>query len=181
MRRHKISLILLLVLWASAAPPRAARAQSQALHLSCPYFTNGAAIPDHFTCKDADESPPLAWSGVPKDAKSLALIVDDPDAPSGTFVHWVAYNIPASSVGLPDAVPKKTTLAEGGEQGLNDFGKTGYNGPCPPPGSTHHYHFRLYALDQEINPGPQAKSPALEDAMRGHVKATAELVGTFSR
>lgn len=181
MRPRNVSLILLLVLWTSAVCTRSSLAQSGELRLSCPYFTNGATIPDQFTCKGADESPPLAWSGIPDQAKSLALIVDDPDAPGGTFVHWVAYNIPPSSAGVPNGLPKTSRLAGGGEQGINSFGKIGYNGPCPPPGSSHHYHFKLYALDQEIDPGAQAQAAALEDAMRGHVKASAELVGIFSR
>ena len=181
MRLRNISLILLLVLWMGAVCVRPPMAQSQDLRLSCPNFTNGATIPDQFTCKGADDSPPLAWNGVPDGVKSLALILEDPDAPGGTFVHWVAYNIPPSSVGLAKALPKSARLAEGGEQGINSFGKIGYNGPCPPPGSSHHYHFKLYALDQQISPGAPPRAAALEDAMRGHVKASAELVGVFSR
>jgi Raf kinase inhibitor-like YbhB/YbcL family protein len=181
MQPRSIPLILLLVLWASAACPHPLMAQSSEMRLSSPYFTNGATMPDQFTCKGTDESPPLAWTAIPNGVKSLALIVEDPDAPGGTFVHWVAYNIPASSVGLPKGVPRNPQLAEGGEQGINSFGKIGYNGPCPPPGSPHHYHFKLYALDQEIDPGKQPRAEALEAAMRGHVKASAELVGIFGR
>jgi Raf kinase inhibitor-like YbhB/YbcL family protein len=179
MRPRNVSLVLLLMFGAVFARP--AMADSQSLRLSCPDFTDGAAIPEQFTCKGADTSPPLAWSGIPEGVKSLALIVEDPDAPGGTFVHWVAYNIPPSSLGLPGGLPKTPHLAEGGEQGINGFGKAGYNGPCPPPGSPHHYHFRLFALDQEVNPGGQVRAGALEDTMRGHVKASAELVGIFGR
>lgn len=144
-------------------------------------FENGASIDEQFTCKGADKSPQLKWSGVPSATRALALIVDDPDAPHGTFVHWVVYNLPPGAQGLPEGVPKGERLSGGGSQGANGFGKIGYNGPCPPPGKLHHYHFRLFALDQEVNPGPTPDASALENAMTGHVKASAEVVATFTR
>lgn len=112
---------------------------------------------------------------------ALALIVDDPDAPGGTFVHWVAYDIPASSPGLDSGIPQGDAMPNGGKQGINGFNKVGYNGPCPPRGNPHHYHFRLFALDQAVNPEAPPTAAALEDAMKGHVKASGELVGIFKR
>jgi Raf kinase inhibitor-like YbhB/YbcL family protein len=158
-----------------------ADAGSAILGLSSHAFANGATIPPEFTCRGADKSPPLGWSGAPEGTKALALIVEDPDAPSGTFVHWVAFNLPADSTELAGGVPQTATLARGGEQGVNDFGRVGYNGPCPPPGGAHHYHFRLFALDSTVRLKPGATASALRRAMQGHVKAAADLVGIFSR
>jgi Raf kinase inhibitor-like YbhB/YbcL family protein len=157
------------------------RAESASFELSSPAFAAGTRIPSQFTCKGADESPPLRWSGAPDETKALALIVEDPDAPGGVFVHWVAFNLPADSTGLPQGAPKTAMLPAGGAQGRNGFGRLGYNGPCPPPGPAHHYHFRLFALDKAVELGPGVQAPALRDAIEGHVKASADLVGIFGR
>jgi Raf kinase inhibitor-like YbhB/YbcL family protein len=150
-------------------------ADTSMLQISSTGWANGETIPKQFTCSGADHSPPLAWSGVPQGAKSLALLVDDPDAPGGTFVHWVVYNIPVSTVGF-------TQESSEGKEGINSTGKVGYMGPCPPPGTPHHYHFRLFALDTAtINPGAMADADGVREGMRGHVKGNAELVGIFGR
>src|SRR5712675_42953 len=114
-------------------------------------FESGQGIPVRFTSEGADSSPPLQWTGVPADAKSLALIVDDPDAPVGTWVHWVLYDLPASARKLAEGVAKQEQLPSGARQGRNDFGKIGYGGPCPPPGKPHRYFFKLFALDAKPN------------------------------
>lgn len=144
-------------------------------------FAPGASIPRAYTCTDADRSPSLVWNGVPQSAKTVALVVDDPDAPRGTWVHWVVYNLPARVNRLEEGVAKVATLADGARQGVNDFGRVGYNGPCPPPGAPHHYHFRLFAIDEELALQPGASAAELEAATKHHVVASGELVGTFGR
>jgi Raf kinase inhibitor-like YbhB/YbcL family protein len=118
---------------------------------------------------------------VPEAAKSLALICDDPDAPLGTWVHWVAYGIPVSTTGLPEGVPAKSALAGGGTQGTNDFKQVGYGGPCPPKRKAHHYHFKIYALDAEVDLPSTTTKANLVGVMQGHVVGTGELVGTYQR
>ena len=143
-------------------------------------FKNGEEIPRKYTCDGEDLSPPLKWSGAPPETKSYALIVYDPDAPKGIFYHWLLYNIPPDLTSLPEGVPK------GGEtpyglQGINDFGALGYGGPCPPPGSTHHYVFMLLALDTKLDIKAGATINDLLKALDGHVLAYAKLVGTYGR
>jgi len=152
-----------------------------ALTMRSPDFASGADIPKQFTCSGEDRSPALEWSGAPAGTKSFALIADDPDAPVGTWVHWVIFNIPASANGLPSAVEKKEQLADGTRQGMNDFPKVGYNGPCPPPGKPHRYFFKLYALNDQLTLGAGATKSALEKAMEGHILAKAEWMGRFHR
>ena len=144
-------------------------------------FRSGGDIPARFSCQAADVSPPLSWSDPPSNTQAFALIVDDPDAPSGTWVHWVAYDLPAAVHSLAEDVPKQEALPAGGAQGVNDFQKIGYGGPCPPPGKAHRYFFRLYALDAKTNLKPGASKKELENAMKGHVLSKAELVGRFAR
>jgi len=146
---------------------------------SLAFLENGSIPPVH-TCDGRDLSPALAWSGVPPQAKSLALIVDDPDAPRGTWVHWVLYNLPASATGLPEGAGSGAGLPPGTAQGRNDFKRTGYGGPCPPSGS-HRYFFKLYALDATFDGLVEATKADLERAMEGHVLARGELVGTYQR
>ena len=155
-----------------------------ALLLRSPAFTHNGAIPQHYTCQGADESPPLSWSGLPAGTKSVALIVDDPDAPDPaapqlTWVHWVLYNIPPTATGLNEAV-KPNALPAGTREGLNDWKRTGYGGPCPPIGR-HRYFHKLYALDTVL---PDLKPPtkaALERAMKGHILEKTELIGTYRK
>lgn len=143
-------------------------------------FEDGGMIPSRFTCDGADVSPPLAWAPVPDNAISLALIADDPDAPGKTWVHWVLYNLPASVKELPENVPPQATLASGALQGTNDFRKTGYGGPCP-PGGTHRYYFKLYALDAMLDLSAGATKDQLLKAMEGHILAEGQLMGRYSR
>jgi Raf kinase inhibitor-like YbhB/YbcL family protein len=153
-----------------------------AFSLSSTAFADGAAIPVKYTCDGADLSPPLAWSGVPPGTRSLALIADDPDAPAGTWVHWVLYNLSAAVSELPENIAKVETLDLGGaRQGRTDFRRPGYGGPCPPPGSAHRYFFKLYALDAPLQLKPAAQKKDVEAAMEGHVLGTAQLMGTYAR
>ncbi len=142
-------------------------------------FAQGSDIPQKFTCDGPDVSPALSWSEPPTGTQSLGLIMDDPDAPAGTWVHWVLYELPASTRELGENVPKDRELANGARQGQNDFGHTGYGGPCPPRGSSHRYFFKLYALDAKTNLKPGASKAELEKAMQGHILAKAELMGRF--
>ena len=139
-------------------------------------------VPREFTCDGEDKSPPLAWTAPPVGTRSLALTVTDPDAPGSTFPHWVLFNLPPNTTTLPASVAKQPELAGGGLQGRNDFGRTGYNGPCPPPGKPHHYVFTLYALDTELaNVAPGATRAQVESAMQGHLLGKGELTATYSR
>ena len=150
------------------------------ISLSSTAFAAGAPIPADYSCKGRRISPPLAWSNSPAGAKSLALLMDDPDAPGGTFVHWVIYNIPASSLGLPEAIPTNGQLVDGTMQGNNGAGQVGYTAPCPPSG-THRYFFKLYALDTVLGLSPNATKDQLLKAMEGHILSNGELMGTFSK
>ena len=158
---------------------------NMALTITSTAFKAGSAIPKKYTGEGADVSPPLAWSGVPKEAKELALICDDPDAPTAEpWVHWVIYNIPPETAGLPEGVPTKETLADpkDAKQGLTDFKKVGYGGPMPPRShGPHHYHFKLYALDAPLNLSPKQTKKQVLDAMKVHILAQGELVGTYER
>jgi Raf kinase inhibitor-like YbhB/YbcL family protein len=137
-------------------------------------FQQGAEIPSKFSCDGANTSPPLQISDVPAGAKSLALIVDDPDAPSGLFTHWMVWNISLQTSAIAEGGAPK------GSQGTNDFGKSGYGGPCPPSG-THRYYFRVFALDRELDLPAGAKRSQVDAAMKGHVIAQGELMGKYSR
>ncbi|MGD0061432.1 MAG: YbhB/YbcL family Raf kinase inhibitor-like protein [Verrucomicrobiia bacterium] len=151
---------------------------------SSPSFRNKQPMPAKHSCEGEDASPALKWEGAPAGTKSFALIADDPDAPGGTWVHWVAYAIPASATELPESIAQTDTIAApaGLKQGMNDFGRVGYGGPCPPRGhGVHHYYFRLYALDAELNLAPGVKRHQLDAAMKGHILAQTELVGTYQR
>ena len=152
-----------------------------AFTLSSSAFKAGAEIPKKHTCDGADQSPALSWSGAPAAAKGFALIADDPDAPVGTWVHWVAYDLPSTATELPENVPPDDTLAGGGKQGRNDFRKTGYGGPCPPPGKPHRYFFKLYALDAPTGLKARATKADVLRAIEGHVLGQAELMGTYKR
>ena len=144
-------------------------------------FSPGGAIPKGYTCDGADTSPDLSWSGVPAGVQSFALIADDPDAPVGTWTHWLIWNIPAQNSGLPNGVPKVETLDDGTRQGRNDFRRIGYGGPCPPPGKPHRYFFKVYALDAKLDVRAGANKEELERAMKGHVLAQGELMGKYGR
>ena len=152
-----------------------------ALTLRSSAIEAGSRIPRTYTCDGRDISPPLRWDNVPRGAKSLALICDDPDAPMGTWVHWVIYNIPADSDRLPEALPSSERLESGALQGENDFGKIGYGGPCPPRGKAHRYFFHLYALDGMLPAAAGLTKKALLKEMQGHILETAEFYGLYGR
>lgn len=153
------------------------------LTLTSPAFLDSTTIPQAHTCDGPDRSPPLVWSGAPANVATFALIVDDPDAPAGTWVHWVLYNLPASHAALPENIPKTELLKQlgGALQGRNDFRRIGYGGPCPPPGAPHRYYFTLYALDAAIPLSAGATKVDVERAMQGHILSTAKLMGTYAR
>lgn len=150
-----------------------------AFQITATAFRDGSSIPKRFTCDGPDVSPALSWGDPPAGTRSLAIIADDPDAPAGTWVHWVLYDLPAETRKLPEGVAKDRELPNGALQGRNDFGKIGYNGPCPPRGSEHRYFFKLYALDSKTGLKAGATKSELERAMKGHVLAQAQLVGKF--
>jgi Raf kinase inhibitor-like YbhB/YbcL family protein len=168
---------------AATLPLAATREGRMELSLTSTAFTEGGPIPVKYTCDGADLSPPLAWSGVPQGTAALALIADDPDAPAGTWVHWVLYDLPAAFGGLPEKVSKVETPQElkGAVQGRSDSHEVGYSGPCPPPGPAHRYFFKLYALAAPLGLKPGASKEEVERAMGGHVLATAQLMGTYAR
>lgn len=151
------------------------------MNITSPAFSDGASIPARFTCQGENLSPQLDWSGVPSGARSLALVVSDPDAPGGTFIHWVLYNLPPQTSGLPEGVPATERLSSGAAQGRNDFGRIGYGGPCPPPGKPHRYIFTLYALDLAPDLPAGLNAARLNSLMRGHILAQASLTGLYQR
>jgi Raf kinase inhibitor-like YbhB/YbcL family protein len=154
---------------------------AMAFDLTSTAFKAGEAIPKKHSCDGADVSPPLAWTDPPAGTKSFALVCDDPDAPRGTWVHWVIWDVVPSARGFPEGVKPSATLPDGGNQGTNDFKKIGYGGPCPPPGSVHRYFFKLHALDRTLDLAPGATKAALEKAMEGHTLGRAELMGRYAR
>jgi len=189
-------LILLLTTWPIAGmqspgegfnhPEYTEASQSQggrtmAFTLTTTAFSAGGAIPKKHTCDGADLSPALAWNDAPAGTQTFALIADDPDAPVGTWTHWVIWNIPAKLTGLAENVLKTETLADGTRQGRNDFRRIGYGGPCPPPGKPHRYFFRLYALDSKLDLHAGSSRAELERAISGHVLAQAEVMGKYGR
>ncbi len=143
-------------------------------------FNNGDFIPAKYTCDGADISPHLTWDGIPEGTKTLSLIVDDPDAPGHTFVHWVVYNIPAHIKELPEGVTPTRNIPEDVLMGTNDYGRIGYGGPCPPPG-THRYFFKLYALNSALHLDAGATKGQVLKAMEKHMLGQAELMGKYSR
>jgi Raf kinase inhibitor-like YbhB/YbcL family protein len=170
MRRWDVVRRFVIVLLVCAAES----AMSATLSLTSPAFQPKTAIPSTYTCDGANTAPPLEWSAPPSGTQSLALIVDDPDAPAGTWVHWVIFNLP------PDARSLSTALPQGAQEGINDFQNVGYGGPCPPSG-THRYVFQLYALDAKLALPSGVQRRAVDKAMKGHILARAELTGTYSR
>jgi Raf kinase inhibitor-like YbhB/YbcL family protein len=150
------------------------------MKLESAVFEANQTIPTKYTCDGEDVSPPLTWDDPPTGTQSLVLICDDPDAPRGTWVHWVVYNLPPDVRNLPEGIPSQPTLSNGGIQGTNDFRKLGYGGPCPPSGS-HRYFFKLYALDTLLDLEPGATKAQIEQAMQSHILAGGELIGNYTR
>jgi Raf kinase inhibitor-like YbhB/YbcL family protein len=168
---------------AAGCADNAKTAQEPALtiHIISPAFADGQPIPDKYTCAGLNVSPPFAWADAPVGTKSFALIADDPDAPGGTWVHWVIYNLPPTLTALAENTPKLPELSGGAKQGLNDFGQAGYGGPCPPPGKPHRYFFKIYALDTTLDLNSGATKKELLKAMGGHALAEGQLWGTYQR
>lgn len=167
MRRSAVALCLLLVMAAGCA----GEPEETGMEITSTAFDEGGSIPAKYTCDGRDISPPLSWSGVPPGTESLVLIVDDPDAPGGTFIHWVLYDVPPGTEGLGEG-------ESAGSAGSNDFGDKGYGGPCPPSG-THRYRFQLFALDSELGLETGASRQRVEDAMEGHMIASDRLTGRY--
>lgn len=176
--------VLMLVLPARPAAAdnerRSVMTSEMAIELTSPVFAEGEEIPGRYTCDGENISPPLAWSGAPPGTHSLALICDDPDAPVGTWVHWVLFNLPPGLDALPEAIPAEAVLVNGTRQGRNDFRRYGYGGPCPPRGS-HRYYFKLYALDCQLQLPAAAGKTELLQAMQGHILAEGSLMGRYRR
>jgi len=178
-----IGLFICLPPFLSVAQPKQEKGGtvSMSMQISSSAFLAGETIPKKFTCDGPDVSPKLTWNDPPANTKSFALIMDDPDAPVGTWVHWVLYDLPPETAELAEGVAKQEQLSSGARQGRNDFGKIGYGGPCPPPGKPHRYFFKLYALDAKLNLKAGATKPQLESAMKRHILAQAELIGKYAR
>ena len=151
------------------------------LQITSPAFSEGQPIPAKYSCEGNDASPPLKWTNAPANTKSFALIADDPDAPVGTWVHWVLYDLPPNTTELPEAVAKTQFTSSGAKQGLNSWPRLGYGGPCPPPGKPHRYFFKLYALDTMLDLKPGATKKDVEAAMKGHILAEGQLMGRYQR
>ena len=168
-------------------PVAAATAETEAstMRLTSTAFTHESSIPTRFTCDGEDVSPALSWSDGPGGVQTFALIMDDPDAPPGTWVHWVAWNVEGSASGLPEGVPKEESLDGGASQGacwgVDSFDRVGYHGPCPPPGSPHRYYFKLYALDARLDLPARATKDQVVRAMDGHILAETQLMGLYER
>ena len=154
--------------------------KKMAITVASPVFEEGGMIPSKYTCDGENVSPPLKWEGVPETTKSIALISDDPDAPMGTWVHWVMWNIPADATELSENVPPDEELPDGSIQGINDFKQHGYGGPCPPSG-THRYYFKVYALDEKLDLASSSRKKDLLTAMEGHILAEGQLMGKYKR
>jgi Raf kinase inhibitor-like YbhB/YbcL family protein len=158
-----------------------ARGATVSFQISTPAFSPNESIPQKFTCDGTNVSPQLTWTGAPETTQSFALIMDDPDAPAGTWVHWVIYNLPPETRELAENVPNREQLPNGARQGRNDFKKIGYGGPCPPSGKPHRYFFKLYALDTKLHLRLDASKADVERAMTDHIRAQAELIGLYGR
>ena len=187
MRYLLVLLLTALIVFSSSAvacaeeTPALEKEVEMALLISSTAFKEGDKIPVKYTCDGQDISPPLVWGEPPQRTQALALIVDDPDAPGGVFTHWVLFNVPATARQLEEDIPPQERVQNGALQGKNDFGRIGYGGPCPPPGPAHRYRFTLYALDKLLDIKPSVSKKQVLDAMKGHILAQGQLVGTYQR
>jgi Raf kinase inhibitor-like YbhB/YbcL family protein len=184
MRKASVIMCLILmfmpVITAAEAKNKTKGGKQMDLNVASKAFSNGGMIPTKYTCDGADISPPISWSAGPEGTRSYAIIADDPDAPAGTWVHWVIYDIPKGVTSLPEGVQKSKSIDSGADHGTNDFRKYGYGGPCP-PGGTHRYYFKVYALDILLGKGPGLTKKQLLAVMEGHILAQGELMGKYSR
>jgi Raf kinase inhibitor-like YbhB/YbcL family protein len=174
------SIVSLCLLMMSSGEGHSAVKGGKKMELKSAAFSQGGAIPPKYTCDGQDISPALSWSAGPSGTQSFALITDDPDAPAGTWTHWVIWNIPAEERSLPEKTPAESNLPNGAVQGTSSFKKIGYGGPCP-PGGKHRYFFKLFALDKKLSLKPGARKEDLLKEMKGHVLGEAQLIGTYTR
>jgi Raf kinase inhibitor-like YbhB/YbcL family protein len=174
-------LLVIAFLFVFSLPVYGQSGSSAAFTITTNAFQPGAEIPDRYTCSGSDISPQLGWNNVPGSTKVLALIADDPDAPSGLFTHWVLYNLSPETKTLQEGLPKTAELPGGAMQGVNSAQSVGYHGPCPPPGKPHRYFFRLYALDSRLDLKSGASRSELEQAMKGHIAGRTEIMGRYRR
>ncbi|HEV2435330.1 MAG TPA: YbhB/YbcL family Raf kinase inhibitor-like protein [Verrucomicrobiae bacterium] len=170
-----------LVAASCADDTQTAKEPAMSIQITSTAFTEGRPVPDKYTCAGPNVSPPLQWANAPAGTKSFALIAEDPDAPMGTWVHWVIYNLPPAATALAENRPPSPELPDGSKQGVNDFRETGYGGPCPPPGKPHRYFFKIYALDTVLSLKAGATRRELLKAMESHVLAQGQLMGTYQR
>jgi Raf kinase inhibitor-like YbhB/YbcL family protein len=176
-----VSLILLALLAVVFLSNISIAKEETTMQLKSTAFEDNGLIPKKYTCDGADVSPPLTWSKPPVGTKSIALICDDPDAPMGTWVHWVLYGLSPETTSLPENVPTQKEVLGGARQGITDFRRIGYGGPCPPKGPAHRYFFKVYALDIELNLPAGATKQDVEKAMKGHIFAEGQLMGKYGR
>jgi Raf kinase inhibitor-like YbhB/YbcL family protein len=174
-------LALFSLLGAAGCSSRQKESAPMSLDLTSPDFPSGGTIPKQFTCEGSDVSPALQWKAPPSGTQSFTLITDDPDAPVGTWVHWVLFDLPPTLRSLPQNFPKDPQASDGSRQGSNDFDKVGYNGPCPPAGKPHRYFFKLYALDTKLDLKGGATKKDVERSMQGHILSRGEYMGRYSR
>jgi hypothetical protein len=170
-----------LVATGCAEHARSAKEPATKIQITSDVFADGQPIPAKYTCDGQGVSLPLTWTNAPADAKSFVLIADDPDAPGGAWVHWVIYNLPPTATSLAENMSPSPQLPDGAKQGINDFGQTGYGGPCPPPGKPHRYFFKIYALDTTLGLNSGTTKNELLKTMNGHVLAEGQLWGTYQR
>src|SRR3972149_3618997 len=182
MNRFKIILTLSVLLLSFGGAMAQKGGETMNFTISTSAFREGETIPRQYTCDGADLSPPLKWEGIPAETKGFAIIMDDPDAPVGTFTHWVIYDIPADTNTLPEGLARNPDLPNGIKQGTTSFRRTGYGGPCPPPGRPHRYFFTIYALDiQTTGLGPKASKQDVENRIKGHTIGKAIVMGKYGR
>jgi len=175
-----IAAVLSMVILSGCAKGGADRVK-ETITISSPAFKDGETIPVKYTGFGEDVSIPLNWKNIPNGAKSIAILMDDPDAPIGTFTHWIIFNIPVSTTRLPEGVPQVPELPDGSKQGRNDFGRIGYNGPMPPAGKVHHYIITIFALDTVLNLPAGINAKTFHRALQGHILAEGKLVGLYKR
>jgi len=181
MRKMKVLILIVAVLGFVATIKSIKGGEAMAFEIRSTAFSNGKAIPKQYTCEGADVSVPLDWTDPPPGTKGFVLIADDPDAPGGTWVHWVLYDLPVESRQLSEGIPEQKILPDGAKQGMTDFKRIGYGGPCPPPGKPHRYFFKLYAIDKKIGLSPGATKQQVLDAIQDHTLGQTQLMGTYKR
>ena len=180
-RRRALALTLAAALATLAGPTQAGDKPQPQLVVNSGFIRDGGAVPKKYTADGDDVSPPLRWDDPPAATKSFAITCEDPDAPGGTWFHWIIYNLPPSTRRVKEAVAKTPTVPDDIRQGTNDFGKLGYNGPSPPKGKPHHYHYKVFALDKMLELKPGCKKGAFYAALKGHILARGQLVATYGR